>query len=83
MLFLMLRRPPRSTLSPYTPLVRAALEQTVAGAEADVVVIATPCDLGRLIGIAQPVVRARYDYADMEGSTVAGLVDRFLDGRGA
>src|SRR3712207_6892483 len=35
--FLMIRRPPRSTLFPYTTLFRSAIEKTILGAERQIV----------------------------------------------
>jgi predicted GTPase len=55
-----------------------ALRETIAGAEADVVVAATPIDLGALIRLDTPVVRARYDFADHGEPTLGAILDRFL-----
>lgn len=44
------------------------LEQMINAADVDVVVIATPIDLGRLIEISKPAVRVRYDLVEAEGS---------------
>jgi predicted GTPase len=63
----------------YSKAQLQALEQTIAGSAAEVVVIATPCDLAALIGIDKPVVRARYEYAEAGEPTLASLVKRFLD----
>ncbi len=46
----------------------AELEKTIEVAEADVVVIATPIDLRRLIAISKPAVRVTYRLEVMEGS---------------
>ncbi|MDH3590399.1 MAG: GTPase [Planctomycetota bacterium] len=43
---------------------RNDLEATIAAAECDVVVVGTPIDLTRIVKIAKPVVRARYEYED-------------------
>ena len=59
-----------------------ALRRTIADTDADAVVIATPCDLSQLIDIRQPVVRARYEYADLGGPTATDVLDRFLDRQG-
>jgi len=55
-----------------------ALADTIAAADADLVVSATPVDLGRLIPIAKPLVRARYDFAELDEPRLSTLVDRFL-----
>jgi predicted GTPase len=44
------------------------MEQMINAAGADVVLIATPVDLARLITIGKPVVRVRYDLVEAEGS---------------
>jgi predicted GTPase len=63
----------------YGPVERDALAQTIAATPADLVVSATPIDLARLIPIARPVVRARYEYAELDEPRLSTLVDRFLD----
>ena len=66
----------------YGPAMLEALRETIAGAGAEAVVIATPCDLAALIDIPAPVVRARYDYADAGTPTLWEHVAAFLDRRG-
>lgn len=55
------------------------LAATLNAVPADVVVSATPMDLGRLITANKPVVRARYDYAETESPGLAGRLDAFLE----
>ncbi|MGH6954589.1 MAG: GTP-binding protein, partial [Alphaproteobacteria bacterium] len=55
-----------------------ALGETIERAEVEVVVVATPVDLGRLIRIDKPVVRARYEYAETGEPSLGGIIDRFL-----
>jgi len=62
----------------YGPAQLEALRQTIDAAGADVVVAATPLDLGALIPLRTPVVRARYEVADAGEPTLAGVVDTFL-----
>jgi len=57
-----------------------ALADTIAACPAELVISATPIDLARLIPIAKPVVRARYDYAELEEPRLSTLLDRFVDG---
>jgi predicted GTPase len=57
-----------------------SLADTIAACRADIVVSATPIDLARLIPIAKPVVRARYDYAELEEPRLSTLLNRFVDG---
>jgi len=72
------------------PVRRAQLEalrETLDAVGADVVVSGTPSDLGALIELRTPVVRAHYDFeesdAGMPGSpSLSQIVDGFLAGRG-
>jgi predicted GTPase len=65
----------------YTAAQFADLAATIGAARVDAVVAATPIDLARLIDIAVPVVRARYEYADAGSPTLTELVDNRLAGR--
>ena len=58
------------------------LAATLDAAEADVIVAGTPVDLAALVRSKMPIVRARYDFADMDEPGLAGLVDEFLARRG-
>jgi predicted GTPase len=62
----------------YSHLQLDALRQTINAAPVDLVVSATPCDLAALIAPDKPVVRARYEYAEVEAPGLAGELDRFL-----
>ena len=62
----------------YGPRQLKALAATVNASAAEVVVSATPIDLGRLIRIEKPVVRARYEYAEAGSPTLASLIEAFL-----
>jgi predicted GTPase len=54
-------------------------EQMINAASADVVVVATPVDLARLITIRKPAVRVRYDLVEADGSpTVDDVVQPVL-----
>lgn len=55
-----------------------ALRQTINATPADLVVSATPIDLAALIQVHKPVVRARYEFAEIEAPGLAGAVDAFL-----
>jgi predicted GTPase len=48
-----------------------ALRQTINATPADLVVSATPIDLAALIQVHKPVVRARYEFAEV-GNAGAG-----------
>ncbi len=55
-----------------------ALRQTINATPADVVVSATPIDLAALIQVHKPVVRARYEFAEVESPGLAGALDAFI-----
>jgi len=55
-----------------------ALSETINAADADVVVSATPCDLAALIEINKPVVRARYEFAEVGTPGLGALVESFV-----
>jgi predicted GTPase len=62
----------------YTAAQLEALRATIAAVPADAVVAATPIDLAALIPIEKPVLRARYEYAEVEEPGLAGELERFL-----
>lgn len=55
------------------------LRATLNAVPADVVVSASPMDLGLLVTPDKPVVRVRYDFAEAESPGLAGRLDAFLD----
>jgi predicted GTPase len=55
-----------------------ALRDTINAVDADVVVSATPCDLQALIDINKPVVRARYEFAEVGDPGLGKVVKDFL-----
>lgn len=62
----------------YSPAQIEALRTTIERADAEVVVAGTPIDLGALLHVSKPVVRARYEYAEMDTSGLHGEVEKFL-----
>src|SRR5690606_24771155 len=52
------------------------LEATINATPADVVVIGTPIDLGRLLKLNKPAVRVRYELEERGGVTVEPLLER-------
>lgn len=58
----------------YSGQQRNELEQMINAVDADVVLVATPMDLARLIRIDKPALRVRYDLAEVEGSPTIGDV---------
>ena len=55
----------------------ADLQATVAAADCDVVVVATPIDLSRLIDIPHPTVRASYAVTDVTSPTLDDIIGAF------
>jgi predicted GTPase len=64
----------------YSVAQRKALQQTIEASGAEVVVTGTPIDLNRVVPLSIPVVRARYEYAEIAGQTPQepGLAQRVL-----
>jgi len=65
----------------YGPRQLAALAATINASAADLVISATPCDLAALVHIDKPVVRVRYDYADLDSPGLVGEIEKFLEAR--
>lgn len=54
------------------------LEHTINNTPCDLVLLATPVDLARIIKINKPTVRISYEIEEMGKPTVADVVERFL-----
>jgi predicted GTPase len=54
------------------------LEATIAKVPCDVVIVGTPIDLGRLVSIGRPVVRARYELQEIGRPDLADVVGDFV-----
>lgn len=54
------------------------LEETIEAAAPEVVVSATPVELGRLINVRAPVVQVDYELEELESPGLAGVVRGFL-----
>jgi predicted GTPase len=65
----------------YADEQRTALAETINCSDADVVVAATPIDLAALLSLDKPVVRARYELAEVETPGLTGHVAEFLERR--
>jgi predicted GTPase len=63
----------------YSPAQLAALARTLDAAEADLIVSGTPVDLAALVPLRKRVVRARYEFAELEEPGLGTLVDAFLE----
>jgi predicted GTPase len=57
----------------------ADLERTINAVECDVVVIGTPIDLNRIVKIAKPTVRVRYELQEIGEPNFEQILDRFCD----
>lgn len=55
-----------------------ALEKTINQADIDVVVAATPIDLGALIKVNKPIIRARYEFAEAQTPGLTEKIETFL-----
>jgi len=62
----------------YSPRQIEALRETIERASVDAVVAGTPADLAALLSISKPVVRARYEFAEMSEPGLWGEVEKFL-----
>jgi predicted GTPase len=54
---------------------------TIAASQAELIVVATPIDLTRLIPIRKPVVRAHYRFVEDPAGPLSAVVDAFLQRR--
>lgn len=63
----------------YSPAQVADLETTINTADCDLVLLATPIDLTRLITIRKPSLRIRYDYKDHGVPTLAQVLAERLN----
>jgi len=63
----------------YSDAQLAALQATLNAAAADVIVAGTPIDLAALLQLNKPVVRARYDFAELESPGLWSAVERALE----
>jgi predicted GTPase len=62
----------------YSPTQLNALQETINATPADVVVAATPINLTALISVNKPVLRARYEFAEVGEPSLSSQLDRFL-----
>jgi len=64
----------------YRPEQVAELAATIAAVPCDLVLAATPIDLGRLIQVNTPILRVRYAIAETDGTPLRDAFLRFLGG---
>jgi predicted GTPase len=65
----------------YSARELADLETSLNAVEADVVVAGTPVDLGRLMKLNKPIVRARYEFGELGQPLLKDIVEDFLRAR--
>ena len=63
----------------YSENQRHELEQTIKRVPCDVVLVATPIDLARVIRIDKPKVRVRYEVEEVGEPAIAHLMERFTE----
>jgi predicted GTPase len=63
----------------YSPRQIEALRETIERASVDAIVAGTPADLAALLSISKPVVRARYEFAEVSEPGLWGEVRKFLE----
>lgn len=56
------------------------LKETLEAVPCDLILSATPVDLGRLISITKPLIRVAYEFKEFTPGTLVGEVDRLLTG---
>jgi predicted GTPase len=62
----------------YSDRQREELAETIDSSDADVVLIATPIDLRKVLDMKKPAVRATYELEDASTPTLAELLRRRL-----
>jgi predicted GTPase len=62
----------------YSATQLEALRQTLNRAEVDVIVSGTPIDLAALIEVNKPILRTRYEFADLDEPGLGAIVEQFL-----
>jgi predicted GTPase len=63
----------------YAPVQIEELRETIENVPCDLVLVATPVDLGRLLGIRKSVMRVRYDIEEVDGNELRGCIEGFAD----
>jgi predicted GTPase len=66
----------------YSAKELAELQATINASDAAAVIAGTPSDLARLMQLDKPVVRARYEFAEVGEPRLSGLIEDFLRSRG-
>jgi predicted GTPase len=64
----------------YYPEQVKELEDTINNSDAELVLVATPFDLGRLLKVNKPLARVAYGHVDGKDPKLTDIVNEFLDG---
>jgi predicted GTPase len=62
----------------YSELQLADLKATLAGIPCDMILSATPVDLGRLLHLARPLHPVTYEFRELGGNSLVAIVEKFL-----
>ncbi len=63
----------------YAPEQIMELKETIESAPADLVLVATPTDLRRLLDLKKDSVRVDYEIAEIDGKELKGCIEGFID----
>jgi predicted GTPase len=62
----------------YYPQQLEALRETINNADADIIISATPINLEAIVQLNKPIVRVRYEFAEVGNPPLSKLVEQFL-----
>jgi len=62
----------------YSAMQRHELEETISRTPCDLVIIATPIDLARVIKLDRPNLRVTYEVEELTKPGLSGLLSRFV-----
>lgn len=62
----------------YSAAQLEGLQQTINRADVDAIVSATPIDLASLIDVNKPILRARYEFAELETPGLTDVIEQFI-----
>jgi len=62
----------------YGPKQKKDLERTIAATDCDLVIVATPVDLKKIIRIDKPVVRVGYELQEVGRPTLGEILNEWL-----
>ena len=63
----------------YAPVQMQELRETIESVPCDLVVVATPIDLRRLLGLTRDSVHVSYEIEEMDGKELKGSIEGFVD----